>query len=131
MKNNRACYPLTVSDNFSRYILGCKALPGPRYIPTEEHLESIFREYGLPGAIRSDNGTPFAGKCIGGLSRLSVWFIQLGIIRNGLKKAARRKRHERMHRTLKNDALDSAAKNIKEQQKAFDIFRYDFNHYRA
>lgn len=132
MKNNRACYPLTVSDNFSRYILGCKALPGPRYIPTEEHLESIFREYGLPGAIRSDNGTPFAGKCIGGLSRLSVWFIQLGIIPERIKKGCPQEngRHERMHRTLKNDALDSAAKNIKEQQKAFDIFRYDFNHYR-
>jgi transposase InsO family protein len=132
MKNNRVCYPLTVSDNFSRYILGCKALPGPRYIPTKEHLESIFREYGLPYAIRSDNGTPFAGKCIGGLSRLSIWFIQLGIIPERIEKGCPQEngRHERMHRTLKNDILDSAAKNLKEQQKAFDIFRHDFNYYR-
>ena len=132
MKNNRVCYPLTVSDNFSRYILGCKALAGPRYIPTKEYLESIFREYGLPSAIRSDNGTPFAGKCIGGLSRLSIWFIQLGIIPERIKKGCPQEngRHERMHRTLKNDTLDSAAENLKEQQKAFDIFRHDFNHYR-
>ncbi len=132
MKNNRVCYPLTVSDNFSRYILGCKALQGPRYIPTKKHLESIFREYGLPCAIRSDNGTPFAGKCIGGLSRLSIWFIRLGIIPERIEKGCPQEngRHERMHRTLKNDILDSAAKNLKEQQKAFDIFRYDFNYYR-
>lgn len=132
MKNNHVCYPLTVTDNFSRYILGCKALQGPRYIPTRKHLELIFREYGLPYVIRSDNGTPFAGKCIGGLSRLSIWFIRLGIIPERIKKGCPQEngRHERMHRTLKNDILDSVAKNLKEQQKAFDIFRYDFNHHR-
>lgn len=132
MKNNHACYPLTVTDNFSRYILGCKALQGPCYLLTKKHLESIFREYGLPYAIRSDNGTPFAGKCIGGLSRLSIWFIQMGIIPERIEKGCPQEngRHERMHRTLKNDTLDSAAKNLKEQQKAFDIFRYDFNHCR-
>lgn len=129
MKNNRVCYPLTVTDNFSRYILGCKALPGPRYSPTRTHLESLFREYGLPDAIRSDNGTPFAGKCVGGLSRLSIWFIQLGIIPERIKKGCPQQngRHERMHRTLKNDLLDKVARNFKEQQKAFDIYRQDFN----
>ena len=132
MRNNHVCYPLTVSDNFSRYILGCKALEGPRYAPTKKHLELIFREYGLPDAIRSDNGTPFAGKCIGGLSRLSVWFIQLGIIPERIEKGCPEQngRHERMHRTLKSDALDSITGNLKEQQKAFDIFRHDFNHNR-
>jgi transposase InsO family protein len=132
MKNNRVCYPLTISDNFSRLILGCKALRGPRYDPTRLYLESIFREYGLPDAIRSDNGTPFAGRCIGGLSRLSVWWIQLGITpeRIGKGRPQENGRHERMHRTLKSDALDPVAKNLKEQQKAFDVYRHDYNNYR-
>lgn len=129
MKNSHVCYPLTVSDNFSRYLLGCKALKGPRYQPTKRYLESIFREYGLPDAIRSDNGTPFAGQCIGGLSRLSVWWIQLGIIPERIDKGCPQQngRHERMHRTLKGDVLDRIAGNIKEQQKQFDVFRHDFN----
>lgn len=129
MNNGRYCYPLTVSDNFSRFILGCKALAGPRHQPTRRHLELIFREYGLPDAIRSDNGTPFAGRGIGGLSRLSVWFIRLGIVPERIEKGCPQEngRHERMHRTLKSDALDEVARNLKEQQKLFDIFRIDFN----
>src|SRR3989338_849517 len=129
MKNSHVCYPLTVSDNFSRFILGCKALPGPRYNPTRRYLEAVFHEYGLPNAIRNDNGTPFAGKCIGGLSRLSIWFILLGIIPERIGKGCPQEngRHERMHRTLKSDALDAVARNLKEQQKLFDIFRHDFN----
>ena len=107
MKNGHVCYPLTISDNFSRFLLGCKALAGPRYDPTRCYLESIFREYGLPDAIRSDNGTPFASKCIGGLSRLSIWFIQQGIIPERIEKGCPQEngRHERMHRTLKKDVL--------------------------
>ena len=129
MKNGRVCYPLTVTDNFSRFILGCDALSGPRYKPTRIGLERIFREYGLPYAIRFDNGTPFASRCIGGLSRLMIWFILLGIIPERIKKGCPQQngRHERMHRTLKSDALDPVARNLKEQQKAFDIYRQDFN----
>jgi len=132
MKNGLVCYPLTISDNLSRFLLGCKALKGPRYVPTRRYLESVFREYGLPDAIRTDNGTPFAGKSIGGLSRLSIWFIQLGIVPERIEKGCPEQngRHERMHRTLKSDALDPIARNLKEQQKAFDIFRHDFNHNR-
>lgn len=132
MKNKHVCYPLTVSDNFSRFILGCNALAGPRYHPTRRYLEAIFREYGLPQAIRNDNGTPFAGRCIGGLSRLSIWFIQLGIIPQRIGKGCPQEngRHERMHRTLKSDALDKVARNLKEQQRLFDIFRHDFNNER-
>lgn len=132
MKNGRACYPLTVSDNFSRYLLGCKALEGPRYHPTKLYLESVFREYGLPDAVRSDNGTPFAGRCVGGLSRLSIWFIQLGIIPERIEKGSPQQngRHERMHRSLKNDILDEVAKNDKEQQNVFDRYRHDFNNNR-
>lgn len=129
MNNGHVCYPLTVSDNFSRFILGCEALKGPRYKPTRRCLEKIFREYGLPLAIRFDNGTPFAGRCIGGLSRLMVWFILLGIVPERIGKGCPQEngRHERMHRTLKSDALDKVAGNIKEQQKLFDQFRQDFN----
>lgn len=130
MKNRHVCYPLTVSDNFSRYILGCDALAGPRYIPTRRCLESIFREYGLPDAIRSDNGTPFAGRSIGGLSRLMIWLILLGIIPERIAKGCPQEngRHERMHRTLKSDVLDDVAKNLKEQQDAFNSYRHDFNY---
>ena len=132
MKNGLVCYPLTISDNLSRFLLGCKALEGPRYVLTRRYLELVFREYGLPDAIRTDNGTPFAGKSIGGLSRLSIWFIQLGIVPERIEKGCPEQngRHERMHRTLKSDALDPIARNLKEQQKAFDIFRHDFNHNR-
>ena len=129
MKDGHVCYPLTLSDNFSRFILGCQALEGPRYDPTRRCLESIFREYGLPRAIRSDNGTPFAGRCIGGLSRLMIWWILLGIIPERIHKGCPQEngRHERMHRTLKSDALNPVAGNLKEQQKAFDIYRHDYN----
>ena len=132
LKNSHVCYPLTASDNFSRFILGCDALRGPRYNPTKHCLERIFREYGLPQAIRFDNGTPFASRCIGGLSRLMIWLILLGIVPERIGKGCPQEngRHERMHRTLKNDALDQVARNYKEQQKLFDIFRHDFNFHR-
>lgn len=130
MKNSRVCYPLTVSDNCSRFILGCDALSGPRYVPTRRSLENIFRAYGLPYALRFDNGTPFASRCIGGLSRLMIWWILLGIIPERITKGCPQEngRHERMHRTLKSDALDPVAKNLREQQKAFDAYRHDFNY---
>jgi putative transposase len=129
MKDGHVCYPLTISDNFSRFILGCQALEGPRHGPTRHCLESVFREYGLPKAIRSDNGTPFASRCIGGLSRLMIWWILLGIIPERITKGCPQEngRHERMHRTLKSDALNPVAGNLKEQQKAFDIYRHDYN----
>jgi putative transposase len=99
---------------------------------SDEALKSAFREYGLPNAIRTDNGAPFAGRCAGGLSRLSIWFIQLGIIPERIQKGCPQEngRHERMHKTLKDDALDPPAINLREQQRAFDSFRYDYNHYR-
>lgn len=132
MHNKRMCYPLTISDNYSRYLLGCKGLPGPRYQETRAVFESVFREYGLPNAIRSDNGFPFAGTCISGLSRLSIWWIQLGIIPERIDKGCPQQngRHERMHKTLKYEALDPIAPNMKEQQKEFDKFRIEYNHYR-
>ena len=131
-KDGYICYPFTISDNYSRYLLKCNGLPGPRYHETKAVFEAVFKEYGLPDAIRTDNGTPFAGKSAGGLSRLSVWRIQLGITPERIDKGCPQQngRHERMHRTLKDEALDPIALNIKEQQKRFDWFRHDYNNHR-
>jgi len=128
--DGHVCYPLTISDNFSRFLLCCRALEGPSYSPTRHFIELVFREYGLPNAIRCDNGTPFAGRCIGGLSRLMIWWILQGIIPERIGKGCPQEngRHERMHRTLKNDVLDPVAENLKEQQKAFDFYRHEYNH---
>lgn len=131
-QDTHVCYPLTISDNYSRYLLKCQGLPGPRYHETKAVFEKAFREYGLPDAIRTDNGIPFTGKCIGGLSRLSIWFIQLDIIPERIDKGCPQQngRHERMHRTLKEEALYPLSINIQEQQKRFDYFRIDYNNYR-
>lgn len=124
--------PLTISDNYSRYLLACDRLPGPRYRETRIVFEKVFREYGLPIAIRSDNGVPFAGKYLGGLSQLSMWWIQLGIIPERIDKGCPQQngRHERMHRTLKTETTCPASDTVKEQQKRFDLFRFDYNKYR-
>lgn len=131
-KDAKVCYPLTISDNYSRYLLKCVGLPGPRYQETRVGFVSAFQEYGIPHAIRVDNGTPFAGRCVGGLSRLMIWWIQLGIIPERIEKGCPQQngRHERMHRTLKAEALDPIAMNMKEQQKQFDLFRIDYNNCR-
>lgn len=131
-RDSRVCYPLTISDNFSRYIIQCKGLPGPRYRETKQVFEQVFKEYGLPDALRTDNGIPFSSTSIAGLSRLSVWWIQLGIIPERIQKGCPQQngRHERMHRTLKYETLDSKAKNMKEQQDRFDLFQTDYNYYR-
>lgn len=132
LQNGQLCYPLTISDNFSRYLLGCKALKGPRYDPTRSYIESVFRQYGLPYAIRTDNGPPFAGRGIGGLSRLMIWWIQLGITPERIEKASPHQngRHERMHGSLKREALTPAAGNFKEQQEAIDIYKDEYNFHR-
>jgi putative transposase len=92
----------------------------------------VFREYGVPDAMRTDNGTPFVGTGIGGLSQLLIWWIRLGIMPERIDKGcpSQNGRHERMHRTLKADALDPIAATMKEQQKQFDLFRIEYNHYR-
>jgi len=131
-RNKRVCYPLTISDNYSRYLLRCVALPGPRYSQTRNVFKKVFREYGLPDAIRIDNGTPFAGRCVGALSRLSIWWIQLGIAPERIDKGSpyQNGRHERMHRTLKLEAVSTMTSNLKEQQRLFDEFIYDYNNHR-
>lgn len=130
--DKRACYPLTISDNYSRYLIACTGLEGPRHKETQEVFKEAFRKYGLPRAIRTDNGTPFSGRSISGLSKLSVWWIELGILPERIEKGCPQQngRHERMHRTLKYEILDTKAKDITEQQKRFDFFRDDYNYNR-
>lgn len=129
MGDGRLCYPLTVSDNFSRYLLGCRGLYHPTYENTKPWLERIFREYGLPLAIRSDNGAPFASTGLGGISTLSAWLIKLWIRPERITTGhpEQNGRHERMHRTLKAETAKPPRANLKAQQRSFDGFRKEYN----
>ena len=124
------CYPLTITDNFSRYLLFCRGLEHPTFEETRPCFERVFQEYGLPEAIRTDNGAPFASVGLGGLSRLSVWFIKLGIKPERIEPGCPEQngRHERLHRSLKEATASPPRGNMVEQQGAFDEFveEYDF-----
>ena len=130
--NGRYCYPLTVTDNYSRYLMECQGLAAPSYEPTRYYLEKAFRRYGLPSVIRTDNGTPFASTGIHGLSRLSVWFIKLGIVPERIDKGhpEQNGRHERMHKTLKAEATRPPRYGMKEQQRVFNRFMDYYNNER-
>jgi len=126
------CDPLTISDAYSRYLLRCQAVKHPDIWYVLPLFEASFREYGLPERIRIDNGAPFATVGIGGLSELSVWWIKLGIRPERIDpgKPAQNGRHERMHRTLKQETTQPPRSNLREQQKAFDLFRHEYNYER-
>jgi transposase InsO family protein len=128
--NHRRCYPLTLSDNFSRYLLMCRALEHPSYQAVRPWFEWAFREYGLPEAMRTDNGPPFASLAIGGISELSKWWIQLGIRPERIKpgKPSQNGRHERMHRTLKQDVPPQPTH--RRQQNQYDLYLDQYNGYR-
>jgi transposase InsO family protein len=127
--DGKLCYPLTMTDNYSRYLLECRGLSQPTYGQTQPWFEWTFREYGLPDAIRTDNGVPFASAALGGLSRLSVWFIKLGIRPERILPGhpEQNGRHERMHRTLKEATVDPPKRNLAEQQQAFEEFKHEYN----
>jgi len=127
-----ACFPLTITDGFSRYLLRCDALREPRTEPVRDAFTASFREFGLPLRIRTDNGAPFASKGLGGLSALSVWWVKLGITPERIVpgKPQQNGRHERMHRTLKAATMQPMASSWPAQQKAFDRFRHEYNHER-
>jgi putative transposase len=129
---NSTCYPLTITDAFSRYLLRCQGMPRPCTTPTVSIFESAFREYGLPEAIRSDNGAPFASNAIGGLSRLSVWWVKLGIVPERIKPGhpEQNGRHERMHLTLKQETASPPRSSMRSQQQRFDAFRQEYNQQR-
>lgn len=128
--NGRYCYPLTVTDHASRRIMACEALESTRELPVIEAFERLFKERGLPSAMRTDNGLPFASpNGLYNLSRLSVWWLRLGIglerIRPGHPQ--QNGRHERMHLTLKQETARPPAANIIAQQERFDAFVTAFN----
>jgi transposase InsO family protein len=126
------CDPLTITDAASRYLLRCQAVKSTGFETTRGLFEATFRQYGLPLAIRTDNGSPFASRGIGGLSRLSVWWIKLGIVPKRIEpgKPQQNGRHERMHRTLKAETAKPPARTLRSQQRAFDRFCKEFNHVR-
>jgi transposase InsO family protein len=127
--DGKSCYPLTITDNYSRFILLCRGLRRPTHDQVKPWFEATFRKYGLPEAIRTDNGLPFASVGLGGLSRLSAWFIKLGIRPERIEKAhpEQNGRHERMHRTLKEATATPPQANLTEQQKAFTHFVEEYN----
>jgi putative transposase len=127
--DGKLCYPLTITDNFSRFILLCRGLNRPTHDQVRPWFEATFRRYGLPEAIRTDNGSPFASVGIGGLSRLSAWFIKLGIRHERIEKARPEQngRHERMHRTLKEATAAPPQANLSRQQRAFNSFVEEYN----
>jgi transposase InsO family protein len=126
------CDPLTITDAYSRFLLRCQAAKHPDTWYTKPLFEATFREYGLPERIRIDNGAPFASVGIGGLSELSVWWIKLGIRPERIEpgKPSQNGRHERMHRTLKQETAQPPRANLREQQRAFDDFRQEYNYQR-
>ena len=128
--DRRYCYPLTVTDHASRYLLMCEALESVREETSFTAFESLFRERGLPSAIRSDNGVSFASpNALFQLSRLAVWWLRLGISIERIKpgKPQQNGRHERMHLTLKKEATRPAKANFLRQQARFDHFQKEFN----
>lgn len=127
--NGHWCYPLTVMDHASRYLLGCEGLDGPRFVETRIVFERLFQEYGLPDRMRTDNGVPFASCGTGGLSHLSIWWIRLGILPERIEPGQPQQngRHERMHRTLKLAVTHPPSANLTDQQVQFDRFRADYN----
>jgi putative transposase len=124
--------PLTISDACSRYLLRCQAVGKTDFPRVQAIFEAAFREYGLPQAIRTDNGSPFASRAIRGLSRLSVWLIKLGIVPERIQPAhpEQNGRHERMHLTLKQETMSPMAAHRRAQQRRFDQFRSEYNHLR-
>ena len=123
------CYPLTLTDAVSRYVLACRGLLSIDTHQVQPWFERAFREYGLPSTMRSDNGPPFASVALGGLSPLSAWWVKLGIVPEFITPGCPQQngRHERMHKTLKDETTHPPAANLQAQQRKFDRFVDEFN----
>jgi len=132
MGNGRYCYPLTVTDGFSRFLLGCHGLTDTSVAGAKPVFQRLFQEFGLPQFIRSDNGVPFATNTLARLSKLSAWWVRLGVMPQLIEPGQPQQngRHERMHRTLKAEATRPPAAAMRSQQLKFDRFRAEFNHER-
>lgn len=130
LTNGEFCFPLTAQDSFSRFVIGTTALSSTASLPVEIAFTRHFEEYGLPLVMRSDNGVPFASpSAIGRLSKLSVWWIRLGIRPERIDPGEPQQngQHERMHKTLKADATRPPSSSLTEQQLRFDRFRREYN----
>jgi putative transposase len=123
------CYPLTVTDDHSRFLLGCQGLLSTKVVEAKPVFTRLFKEYGLPKRIRTDNGVPFATNTLARLSRLSAWWVRLGVLPEFIEpgKPQQNGRHERMHRTLKAETTRPPAGNCRAQQRKFNHFREEFN----
>jgi transposase InsO family protein len=123
------CYPLTIADQHTRYLLTCHGLPSTHGAGARIGFERAFQAYGLPAAIRTDNGVPFATSGIHGLSQLNVWWMRLGIQHQRIHPGRPQQNgaHERMHRTLKRGAIRPPCDNAQAQQRAFNRFRAEYN----
>jgi transposase InsO family protein len=124
--------PLTLSDAHSRYLLRCQTVEKTDTLRVQALLEAAFREYGLPEAIRTDNGAPFASRGLAGLSRLAVWWMKLGIVPERIEAGhpEQNGRHERMHRTLKEETAMPPQPDRRAQQRALERFREEYNQVR-
>jgi putative transposase len=129
--DGKRCYPLTILDAYSRYVFRCEGLLEPDGRAAMKAFDSVFQEFGLPTAIRSDNGPPFASTGAAGLTSLAVWLLQLGIRLERIApgKPQQNGRHERMHRTLKleTDLATKPKANLRVQQRTFDYWRREYN----
>lgn len=123
------CYPLTVTDGYSRYLLGCQGLLTTAVNVAKPVFTRLFKEFGLPARIRTDNGVPFATNTLARLSSLSAWWVRLGVLPDLIEpgKPQQNGRHERMHKTLKAEATKPPAGNLQAQQRKFNRFREEFN----
>jgi len=133
LADRRYCYPLTITDFASRYLIRCEALSTTREMYAFSVFERVFKDFGLPTAIRTDNGVPFASpNALYGLSKLSVWWLRLGIRIERIKPGhpEQNGRHERMHLTRKTEATKPAAANCLQQQARFETFLERYNHER-
>jgi transposase InsO family protein len=127
--NGVYCYPLTIADQHTRFLLECHGLLSTETATARPVFERVFREYGLPAAIRTDNGVPFATLAIHGLSYLNVWWMRLGIVHQRIHPGSPQENgaHERMHRTLKRRAVKPVQRTCAGQQRQFDAFRTEYN----
>lgn len=133
LKNQRHCSPFTLTDNYSRYLLACDGTYNETTDFVKTCFERVFLECGLPDVLRTDNGRPFAGTGLGGLSQLSIWIMKLGIILERIHpgKPTENGRHERMHRSLKRRMFyHGVCTTLEEQQVWFDGFLFEFNEIR-
>lgn len=130
--NGELCYPFTLTDAHSRFLIRCTAMRHISSDRAQSEMTSAFREHGLPAAMRSDNGSPFAAKGVGGFTTLAVWLLKLGVQlqRTTPGRPQENGSHERMHRTLKQETALSPQSSMARQQRAFDAFRHEYNYER-